>query len=1163
LLALPAIAHAQEARPTEAIDSAHDSAALISAAQDAKIDPIEGQETPQITINNNFTPTDARDPTNITGIGQVVRDAGGGSVGLCTGTLINRRTIIFAAHCVNNAAATTYGANSGGTGMAVAFETNTRANAAGEPDELVNWLTGGSTGPGRFTTNPAQALYNISQVFWNPASRAAASCTSATSCFIEADIATAVLDTPTRNIPTWTLLFSPLPTPSEINPATGTGYHVTIAGYGQNGTGTSGAVGTDFRRRVAENMLGALTSINDRNIFLFGTAGTPSRPQLLYWLDFDDPARGTATANVRDFNGFRDNALTREGITGPGDSGGPLIIDQAFGTGISTVIGVLSGGSTFFAGQPQSSYGTQAFYQPLFLYWDWILANNPYRYVTALAGNRNWEDAAAWVTELDPAYRILLNGAFVNGIPTQLGGTNVATVPQFGEVCFQTPLNSAAPPAVNECENLTTGAARNNVPNTPTGTSDSPGPLTVAITDDFDGDDAAGGSLSTTDMPLSRGLDGAVESPMADPGYQDGALPAPSLDNGLPGATNFVPNNFDGVRTTGVAARYYDVTLRNAGTITLNSTVTVDNFGIAGAQSGLTIASAGSLTSLVEINHLTGIMNVNGTLTSVGDYFFMSGLLTGTGRVNTPFLTSVLGNFAPATLGTIGTLTIGGNLVMASGSTFAVDIGTAGTSDRLAVVAGSGSTGTANLGGRVLFSLVSGQTIRAGDVYTILTAAGGRTGTFLTPTSISAILVPTLSYTANSVLATITALPYLGVATGSPVQAAFAGLLDRNRGNNSLAPLYVTLDMASAATIQGTLDSWAPRTEALAQSVGIVALENMERFYGSRLGSIDLDETLDGSLTVIGNPLEVVASRTGAQVLPGMQGLANGEATEVQPGALPYGTRGYVAGGYLSGNSDSMTGAVPFGGNDDFNGFFVALGVEAQDGPGTVFGGGVSYTSIDGTTGGVPQGVDGELFQATLYGKADAGGGFVFDARVSGGQLNVKTERAATLGTTNYTLRSIDRSTVYSSELGLARMFGDTLEYGPRLALRAGRVEFSETTETGGPMALTFERDDYTSFQTLAGVVLGGKSGQMRPFASAYYVHEFESQATAIGANFATGVGFNAVFGLNGTDRDWGEIGAGVSFGGPDLEFSVSADTTVFRGDLSNQSYRGTMTMRF
>lgn len=144
---------------------------------------------------------------------------------------------------------------------------------------------------------------------------------------------------------------------------------------------------------------------------------------MLYWLDFDDPARGTAAANPRDFNGFRDNALPRsEGSTGPGDSGGPLILDQTFSK--SVILGVLSGGSTFIAlGSRVAALWHAKLLPALFLYWDWIVANNPYRYVTANAGNRNWEDATAWVTTLDPAYNILSGGALVNGIPTELGGT--------------------------------------------------------------------------------------------------------------------------------------------------------------------------------------------------------------------------------------------------------------------------------------------------------------------------------------------------------------------------------------------------------------------------------------------------------------------------------------------------------------------------------------------------------------------------------------------------------------------------------------------------------------------------------------------------------------------------------------------------------------------
>ena len=134
-------------------------------------------------------------------------------------------------------------------------------------------------------------------------------------------------------------------------------------------------------------------------------------------MDFDDPNK----TNPFDFNLYKDEPRDREGTTAGGDSGGPLILDAA-NNSLSTEdlqIGVLSGGSRFFFEQVFSSYGTSSFYQPLFLFADYIAANNPYRYVSAKAGDGAWEDATHWQTDLDPAYRVIdANGNVVNGFPT-------------------------------------------------------------------------------------------------------------------------------------------------------------------------------------------------------------------------------------------------------------------------------------------------------------------------------------------------------------------------------------------------------------------------------------------------------------------------------------------------------------------------------------------------------------------------------------------------------------------------------------------------------------------------------------------------------------------------------------------------------------------------
>jgi len=1123
--------------PTGSIETPHTDPdeVVVTPTGSGFVSPDDVVETPDITINNGFTPVQAYDPTNITGIGQIITDAGGGSVGLCTGTLINPRTIIFAAHCVNTRAATAYGANSGGTGIGVGFETNTRANAAGQTDELVRWLLGGTGGAGRFQSNTVQHFYNINQVFYNPASQAAASCTAPTSCFLEADVATAVLDTPAAGVPTWALLFSPLPTPGSIDPANGTGYHVNLAGYGNAGTGTTGASSSGgFRRRAAENMLGALVSLNTRNEFLFGTAGTPSRPQQLYFLDFDDPARGTATANPRDFNGFRDNALTREGLTGPGDSGGPLILDRAFSTPV--VIGVLSGGSTFFAGQTGGSYGTQSFYQPLFLYWDWIVANNPYRYVTAVAGNRNWEDGAAWVTELDPAYRIITGGQLVNGLPTNLGGTNSGNGPQFGELCFQAP-STSAPPTTNECFDLATGTFRNNVPNVSPSASDTSTPAVANL----------GSEPGTAADP---------SVPQAIPGYSDTVRPAPTLANGLPGATGFVPNNVDGVRTTGAIGRYYDVTLRNTGVITLNSAVTVDRFSIMGATSQLTIASGASLTSLMEIRQNTGTILNNGTLTSSGDYLLLSGLLTGSGTVNAPFTTSVLGSFAPGTIGTTGTLTFNGGLVMSSGSGYLVDLGATGTSDRIVV---AGAANQANLGGNLQISY-SAATLRAGNSYTILTAAGGVVGTFNTPASISAILRPTLTYSTNSVVLNIAAGTYTSVVPASNViGSTWARLLDQNRSQQAkFDGLYGPLDLQNAATIISTLGSWAPASETTAQTLGIATTDANSTFIRNRLNGLD-PANLGGSLAHYGRPVQVAA----LNLMPVMGAApVRSDATTpvVQEGALPETMSGFISGGYLNGDGAAMSG---MGGRDSYSGWYVGAGLEGSLGDTSLIGFAFTYTDSDGTASFGGQSAKGEAFQGTLYAKKSFGS-VTLDGQVTAGAIGVKTQRTVGFLGTNYTLRASDSAMIVGTELGLGFDLGnDAIEIAPRIAGRTTWIDFGSAQESGGPMALDIDRNDYESYQGRAGLTVAGKSDGLRPFVTATYVHEFGDRPATVGANLVGGTGANVAFALNGQDKDWGEVSGGLTFRTGAVDLSVSADSTFLRSDLSAQTYRGSVTFRF
>lgn len=1112
--------------------------ALLEAHTDGpRVDVVVPE--PYLQIADPGTPTTARDPVNITGVGQIVVDTGNGSgaIGLCTASLINPRTVLFAAHCVNSVAATTYGRNGplgNGTAVSVGFSNNNLS-------ALQQWLF---AGPNRYASNPAAFLYNLNQVVYHPRS------TEPGNGFLYADIALGTLDRPAVGIPTWALLFSALPAPATIG-AAGTGYHVNITGYGNNGTGINGANGgIDFRRRIAENTLGALTSLDTFQNFIFGTPTGPL-PQNLYWIDFDDPRRGTAAASRFDFNSFRDNALPREGGTAPGDSGGPLILDRTFARQV--VIGVLSGGfSRFFTGQPAQSFGSNSFYQPLYLYWDYIAANNPYRYVGSVAGDRNWTDPTHWITNLDPNYQIIgPNGQLINGVPTDLGGGTTNVSGAFGQICFQNTTSS-------DCLDVRTGVETINA--NPIGTEDvatltnGRADLTLTAPVNQPGTGVLGG-----------GSDAVLESQATQPAA---ALPAATIANGLPGATNFVPNNINPVRTTGALGRYFDVTLAATGTTTLNTTVTIDRLTINGAGARLNIDSTGSLTSLIDVTQTIGTVQVNGILSTLGDYFLMTGGLNGTGTIYTPFFTNMLGVISPGAsgnAGSFGTLNFRGNVILTSGSSYLVDLGANGVSDRISVLSNGGiNDGIANIGGGINLSF-SAATLRAGNIYTILEAQNRVTGTFANPAAISAILTPRVLHFTNSVQIAINAGSYRTVAGTTTVQQSYAQLFDQNRPSAaSLDSIYGPLDLQSAATIRATFDALAPRTEPLLNGIATTAVDNNARFHRDRLAQYDASVSRGGTIAVIGQPIQLAAAN--ATSLNGGQPVQSDTAdTRVTKANLPDDIGVYLAGGYVDGTSAPGRQLNPAGARDRFNGFYIVGGIEKDLGDGMI-GLSFGYTDLRGNVPGFAQTAQGSLYQGTLYARSELGHGWSMDGQVNAGLFDSTTIRNIGFVGTNYRLVANKAAFALGGEVGVQKTIPvGFLNIAPRVSVRSNFVDFGRVGETGGGPALVYTRADLSSVQGRAGFNFTGTKGSaFKPFLSANYVHELDRQRpNVVGANFVGGSGPDARFLLASIDRDWFEVSGGVTYAVGNIELSLAADTTIDRQDVQNESYRGAIKFRF
>jgi autotransporter-associated beta strand protein len=566
----------------------------------------------------------------------------------------------------------------------------------------------------------------------------------------------------------------------------------------------------------------------------------------------------------------------------------------------------------------------------------------------------------------------------------------------------------------------------------------------------------------------------------------------------------------------------------------------------------LILAGANSYSGATRIDQ--GTLTVNGSLTRSALTVASGGTLGGNGTLLS-LTAQAGGTVSPGSVGAIGTLTVSGAVNLAAGSQYIVDIGAAGLSDR--IVAGS-----AALGGGTITLRPVGSLPRYGDSYIVLSASGGVTGTFGNATSFSAILYPQISYTANLVRATVAARPYASVVAGTPVQTAYARLLDGNRsGYPALSSIYDTLDLQSVATVQASLEALAPRAETTRRAIGIAATDNMARFFRERTSLMAPANFEGGSIALVGKPIEFAAN---AIARPGQsETIADSPAAMVREGALPENVALYLAGGYLKGSGASMPATSPAGDRDPFDGFYIVGGVEARIDDMAAIGFGLSYSSIEGDRL-FGQSAKGELIQGTLYGRQGDSLGMSFDAQVSAGVYQSTTRRAGSFAGTSFDLRGRDNALALSSEVGVNYWAGsEMLRFGPRIAVRASRIGLTPTAERGTGPALFFDEDNVDSIQGRVGLQLDSAASGFRPFASAYYVHDFADRPGYFDAGFVGGNATRAPFLIASQDQDWGELGGGFAYRAGNVTLSVAADVTVGRTDVRNTAYRAGLKVAF
>jgi uncharacterized protein with beta-barrel porin domain len=353
---------------------------------------------------------------------------------------------------------------------------------------------------------------------------------------------------------------------------------------------------------------------------------------------------------------------------------------------------------------------------------------------------------------------------------------------------------------------------------------------------------------------------------------------------------------------------------------------------------------------------------------------------------------------APGLVGTPGAMKVFGNLAFLSGAFYVVQVNptTASTTN---------VTGTASLAGTVAAVFAPGTTYMSRS-YTILTAAGGVTGTFdgLVPLGLPTNFGARLNYTGNTALLNIRAQlvpepptqpippipglpPILGLPEQQPapplptftVNQLNVGHAIDNFFNNggALPPAFVSLFSLTGSNLTNALDQLSGEAATGAQKVGF---QLTDQFL-----NLMLDPFVDGRSGVGGSDHPALGFAPERETMPPDIALAYASVLKGPRVPAPvYEPRWTVWGGAYGG-SNRTTGDLAIIGSHDLSARTVGFagGFDYRLTPDTVVGlafagGGTDWNLSQGLGGGKSDAFQAGIYGATKYGPAYLAAAFAF-----------------------------------------------------------------------------------------------------------------------------------------------------------------------------------------
>ncbi|XBQ17084.1 MAG: autotransporter domain-containing protein [Oceanicaulis sp.] len=1083
----------------------------------------------------------------------------------CTGSMINPRTVISAAHCFNSQPTGNWGFFSGSTTPIIAYGPDTF-------DALFNWIGTDD----QFIDARNGLSFGLSVMLPDGAD-------FANENFPAEDVAMIPVLDPLYTLPTYGMLFSPIP--EDVFNA---GVHVNMIGYGSYGPGSTGTVGINGRRRAGENMLGFLGSFND--FFSAVAQSDQSAPgkdntQMTYWIDFDLPGRtGTCTRGpdslfglpdsieCSDWDGasgafidgdtvllpgpsldlFEGDALPNEVATAGGDSGGPLM---AMNLGPNPLIlGVLSGGFVdgFYSAAGQE-YGSVSYYNPLFAYREWIAENNPYKYVSAAAGDGLWSDAARWSQDMDPGYTCYEGGELVQCTSIEPEQTVNPGTPSLGTVLGlgQPDLSgSAGEPASAAATNFAaTGLAANIA--TGEGATNFAADGLVATVGGGVADDGrmtsgpveaqaieAGAAPAPTNNAAAGVLAANLGSGTTEIGRSaidfTGANLAPATSG--PGTIGgFTPNN------DYANMAFFDVTLRNAGTTTFDvAFAEIDRLSIANVFAGLDIQAGNELLSLIGAEVFAGNLHVDGAL-STREVVLWGGTLSGSGELNlidfnllfgngqlvSGALFNVAGMVTPGDMGAIGDLTIDGDYIQSSAGAAVFDWDGA-ASDQLIV------NGDVSLGGFAGINPIGGYVPTFGDTATVMQYTGALVGDFDGFIDLPGVLTLRSVLSSDSVQLVVDAANFSEIVEfTSPSQRGIADFLDNARDTSygPLSSIYGQIDLLEGQNLLNALENLVPhehyqlrRGASAHQTMFMRSMFDMA-FAGGSSASAPV-APMAFTAQMMGSEQRMDLNRA-SLALATQQAAAGPQIQEVGQFRV-FGEVGMVNGDVrttaASGGGD-LEGEFGFVGGDYALNEWLRLGASLGYADSTtdqaLGGGGMARTDVQSI----------ELAAYALATKGDLTGLL----RVAGADHSADQTRSAVVGGVVLPVSGGQDGQTLEATIGAsyALRFENGLQVSPYASLTWLETEFDASTSAGSPASLTLAESIDNELVARLGVNLAHSitlfNTVFEPRAYAGVANDRRTEN-----NDVTFVSFNAAPGVVEVDPGvandtWHEYGASVS----------------------------------